>query len=385
MRIAWATPFNDRSSIAKSSLAAAQELCQRGHAVEIVRIETGEAAANAPIPTSLPVHPPGTLDAARLRDAFDATVVAVGDKYPFHGRALPIIEAVPSIVVLHDADMRHLFAGAVEAGVLSPASIAARRAACGMPAADGETIGLDLPWISAMSIGAVAHAGHYAGRLDRRIPHVVIPLGKIDPGVSGCTREPDGRFVVTTFGMLNPNKQADRVLQALSRAPALWDRTIYRLVGLITDSERERLTRLAEQLGLPHPDFLGWVEDDRLQALLGETDVVCCLRHPVLEGASGSLIFALYSARPTIVADAGSYAEVPDGLVWKVSYGSDADDVAGALQTIAGDAVAARTRAHRAREWACSRHSPKAYIDDLLPFILRCVGSPPPARAMLPG
>jgi glycosyltransferase involved in cell wall biosynthesis len=214
---------------------------------------------------------------------------------------------------------------------------------------------------------------------------VVIPLGKIDPGVPGRTREPDGRFVVTTFGMLNPNKQADRVLQALSRAPALWDRTIYRLVGLITDSERERLTRLAEQLGLPHPDFLGWVEDDRLQALLGETDVVCCLRHPVLEGASGSLIFALYSARPTIVADAGSYAEVPDGLVWKVSYGSDADDVAGALQTIAGDAVAARTRAHRAREWACSRHSPKAYIDDLLPFILRCIGSPPPARAMLPG
>jgi hypothetical protein len=207
MRIAWATPFNDRSSIAKSSLAAAQELCQRGHAVEIVRIETGEAAGKAPIPTSLPVHPPGAPDAARLRDAFDATVVAVGDNYPFHGRALPIIEAVPSIAVLHDADMRHLFAGAVEAGVLSPASIAARRAACGMPAADGETIGLDLPWISAMSIGAVAHARHYAHRFDRRVPQVVIPLGKIDPGAPGSTREPDGRFVVTTFGMLNPSQR----------------------------------------------------------------------------------------------------------------------------------------------------------------------------------
>jgi hypothetical protein len=108
MRIAWATPFNHRSSIAQSSLAAAQELRQRGHAVELVRIETGEAGAKATIPTSLPVHPPGTLDAARLRDAFDATVVAMGDNHPFHGRALPIIEAVPSIVVLHDADMRHL-------------------------------------------------------------------------------------------------------------------------------------------------------------------------------------------------------------------------------------------------------------------------------------
>jgi hypothetical protein len=108
MRIAWATPFNHRSSIARSSLAAAQELRQRGHAVELVRIETGEAGAKATIPTSLPVHPPGTLDAARLRDAFDATVVAMGDNHPFHGRALPIIEAVPSIVVLHDADMRHL-------------------------------------------------------------------------------------------------------------------------------------------------------------------------------------------------------------------------------------------------------------------------------------
>src|SRR5580700_12244600 len=108
MRIAWATPFNDRSSIAQSSLAAAQELSRRGHAVEIVRIETGEAAAKAPIPTALPLHAPGTLDTARLRDAFDATVVAMGDNYPFHGRALPIIETVPSIVVLHDADMRHL-------------------------------------------------------------------------------------------------------------------------------------------------------------------------------------------------------------------------------------------------------------------------------------
>jgi glycosyltransferase involved in cell wall biosynthesis len=169
-------------------------------------------------------------------------------------------------------------------------------------------------------------------------------------------------------------------MQAVSRAPALRERAVYRLVGLVADSERARLTHLAEDLGLRHPDFFGWVEDDRLQALLGETDVVCCLRHPVLEGASGSLIFALYSARPTIVADAGSYAEVPDGLVWKVSYGSDADDVAGALQAIAGDAAAARTRAHRGREWACSRHSPKAYVDDLLPFILSCIRSPLPAR-----
>jgi hypothetical protein len=374
MRIAWATPFNERSAIGHSSYAAVKELRACGLEVEIVRTEKGIPAIAPPIAASFPVHSPGRFSFDLLR-MFDATVVALGNNFLFHGEALPIIEAIPSIVVFHDADLRHLVTASVEAGLLSPATVAARRSNHGLPAHNGDTMGADLPWLAAMSIGAVAHSQHYAGLIGGHphVPSLVLPLAKLDPGLPKYASKSRGQFVVTTFGVITPFKQVDRVLRALSLRPALLRGVSYRLIGPISESERARLLRLSDELRLQCLEIFDWVPDERLQELLGESDAICCLRRPIFEGASSALVMALYSARPTIVADAGSFAEVPSDLVWKVSYGDEPEDVASALQAIAADPAAARSRALKGRAWATKRHSPKDYANGLLPFIERCV------------
>jgi hypothetical protein len=134
---------------------------------------------------------------------------------------------------------------------------------------------------------------------------------------------------------------------------------------------------LAEELGIRPPEFYGWVSDERLQELLGEAHVICCLRHPILEGGSGSLIFSLYSGNPVIVADAGAYAQVPNDLIWKVSYGVEIDDVMRALESIAKGQQKADNRAKKARDWACRTYSVSAYVDKLLPFLDECLAIAP--------
>ena len=178
------------------------------------------------------------------------------------------------------------------------------------------------------------------------------------------------RFVIVLFGMMNRNKQARRVLQALRLVPELAARAELRLVGQIEASERERLEAVARDLALRPPSFHeGWVPEGDMFRHLQDADVICNLRYPVTEGGSASLVEALASARPVIVADYGSYTMVPRNLVSIVSYGEQADDLARALVEIDRDTNAALDRAAQAAKWAREAYSARAYVDGLEPLL----------------
>ena len=118
-----------------------------------------------------------------------------------------------------------------------------------------------------------------------------------------------------------------------------------------------------------------------LHILLVGVDVICCLRHPVLEGGSASLLLALRSGRPTLVSDQGSYAEVPDELVLKCPPGREAAHVLHHLETVLDDPRAAEDMGRRARDYAESVHSPEAYVAALLPFLERAARAAPAIMA----
>ena len=103
------------------------------------------------------------------------------------------------------------------------------------------------------------------------------------------------------------------------------------------------------------------MEDDVLVARLEDSDIICCLRKPVMEGASGSAIEALQSGRPTIVADAGFYAELPDNLVFKVPADVPLEDVRRQLERLVADEALRRRVGARARPWATDRFNVERY------------------------
>ena len=192
---------------------------------------------------------------------------------------------------------------------------------------------------------------------------------------------PGARLVVTTVGHVNRNKRADAVIRAIAASDRLRDRVLYVLAGPAEPDEQARLLALARNLGVPEPHFTGWVPDEVLRAVLAGTDVVSCLRFPVMEGGSASLITAMLSGRPTLVSDHASYAEVPDGLVLKCPPGEEAGYVLHHLETILDRPEAARAMGAQAREYALSRFAPAAYAPGLLDALAAATAAQPGVRA----
>ena len=111
---------------------------------------------------------------------------------------------------------------------------------------------------------------------------------------------------------------------------------------------------------------------------LAAVDAICCLRNPVLEGASASLILAMRTGRPVLVSDHGPYAEIPDGLVLKCRPGHEATDVRLHLEALLADPAPARAMAQRARAYAKATFTASGYVDRLLPISIASLRACPP-------
>ena len=376
LRLAWAGPWNEESAIALFGVLVVAELDKLGHDVEIIRTEVGEAAASPARPAPGPIHPAGALPPAVLAGNFDAVVVNLGNHYGFHGGALPLMRALPCLAILHDVWMRDFLNGwrhaagpdgpVVDAmvGMLDAADAAGLAALCSMAAS------------------AVVHGPHGldAVRAGCPGPVVRIPLAYAIPDVPPPRLTAD-RLVVATMGHINRNKRADEVIRAIGASARLRQGAVYLLIGPIEPTERARLRDLAHRVGAPEPHFTGWVSDRVLHALMGSVDVFCSLRYPASESGSASLISAMLAARPTLVTDHASYAEVPDGLVLKCPPGAEAAHVLRYLEAVLDAPEEARVMGQRARDYARRVHAPSAYAAALLPAINSSVAALPGIKA----
>jgi glycosyltransferase involved in cell wall biosynthesis len=125
------------------------------------------------------------------------------------------------------------------------------------------------------------------------------------------------------------------------------------------------------------------VDEADLASRLAAVDAICCLRNPVLEGASASLILAMRSGRPVLVSDHGPYAEIPDGLVLKCRPGSEAAEVRRHLEALLADPSPARAMAERARAYAEETFTAERYVDQLLVHVDRVTETLPAVRAAM--
>jgi glycosyltransferase involved in cell wall biosynthesis len=383
MRILWGTPYNVKSAIARYSRMATRALVARGHAVDILRLEDETAAAFEVLDHDLPVHTPRALELARLRRDYDVCVVNYGDYLSFHAGALELAAAAPAVAVFHDANMENFLAGACQlhpklGALLERWPPAALALPPGRTQAEHAT-----SFFAALASGCVVHGPHYVDDVVAACPGPTVQLPLCYPDIGAVPPAPDasGAFVVMCFGMINVNKQPERILRALAADLALRARGRMRFVGPIEDGYRAKLAALAAKLGLAAPEFTGWVDDARLCALLAQAHLVCCLRHPVLEGGSASMITALYSVRPTVVNDVGSYAEIPDGLVRKIEAGEDPAPLAAVMAEIARDPQAAEAAAAQAAVWARARYSAGSYVEGLMPLLEAAVAGRPGLEA----
>lgn len=366
MKICWVTPFALRSSIGRVSAEVTRALAARGHQVEILRCEDEDNPAETLHPTALRVRHWRFYDLASLRTEFDVVIVNIGDNYPFHAGVFAILDAAPCLGIFHDFYIYNLFSGWLhyngldyrrhDAEIVHTYGAAAEADAVAVRSGqmlDMGEIAAKLPmteWLAGRCEAALAHARFYAPKLEAVCPGpvAVTPLCCPDRATPAGPPQAKDQLVVTTVGVMNANKRVADVIRAIGGSEAL-KACAYRLVGPISDEERARLTAIAAEVGFKNLIIDGAVDDDTLDQRLAEADIMVCLRKPVLEGASGSACEAMLSGRPTVVAKAGFYGELPDDLVFKIDGEIVVEELRAVLERLVADPVLRRETGVAAR------------------------------------
>ena len=389
LRIGWVTPWNDRSAIAHSASGVAFELSRRGHDVTVLRMEVGTDLALPPLPAPGPVHHFADYPLKRCEQDFDVVVAHIGNNLGFHGALPARMREIEFVGIFHDAFFADLALGWHHGDLVKLRELVGQLYGDVWPAEEPYFCELGrlmrrrpmLEWLAQWAVGGVAHSGHYMDRLRRacRGPIAVIPLAFTTPNLPPPPL-PWDRLTIAVVGHANPNKRIDQLILGIGASPMLRTCCRVRVIGAITPPERARLTSLAEAVRLEPVEFTGWVTDRELRWRLRDVDVMSCLRNPVLEGASASLVLAQSSARPTLVSDHGCYAEVPPDTVLACSPEHEARDVLRHLEWLVANPAAGLEIGRRARSLALQRHAPATYVDQLLPLLEEVIAQRPANR-----
>jgi hypothetical protein len=330
-----------------------------------------------------------------LRWSFDHVIANIGDHFGFHGAIPNVLGNLAATVIFHDGFIASL-AGAYAVDRSDSAEVQRLliRLTHGRQVkveeadvwnAPLEEIAKERPmveWLARLASGCITHSSVWADRLRHACAGPVEIIELCFPDMSVGLPRPIGQtLIISTVGHANSNKRADEVLRALASDPELTERCRYQLLGEIGPAERERLSSIAQTLKIPAPAFFGRLSADELCAAVAETDVIACLRHPVLEGGSASLITALFTARPTLVSNQAHYADMPEGLVLPCRPGDEAPDVAKHLRWILGFPDQAQELGLRARQYALVTHVKDRYVDELLDLAARATQLSPLVRA----
>ena len=111
------------------------------------------------------------------------------------------------------------------------------------------------------------------------------------------------------------------------------------------------------ELGIEHRvKFTGWVDEATLYDYMRLTDLAVNLRFPTTGEASGVVMRLLALGVPTIVTDAGWFAELPPGVAARVTVGAEeVETIAAYMQALAGHDDVRASMSMLAREYARGR------------------------------
>ena len=293
----------------------------------------------------------------------------VGNDPEVHGWIVEQLRREPGVVVLHDFVLHHLVASMTlgrkdEAGYLAAlehdAGIAGRL--LGLGVIDGcipplwEVRPEDFPLCGEVlerATGVIVHSRYVEQRVrergyDRRVWRIPMPAW---PAPDIAPERLSGEPVFGAFGIVNDSKRVPQLLEAFARFRGSHPRARLLIVGAAapgSDLDRRGLEDAIVREG--------YVDEQRLWALMAGVDAVISLRSPTMGETSGTVIRALTLGKPLLVSDVGWFSELRDDVALKVAPGDgEADRLALALERLADPAVRERMGTS-ARELAAAEH-----------------------------
>ena len=347
------------------------------------------------------VADPGALKAL---PAFDRVLYHLGNNPWFHRDILRAFLLWPDAVVLHDTVLYYLSAGGGRGALLEdllrtdPRNAFSELDAILEASPEGDLLRYRTParhpgllrvldrarqvLVHNRSARETVHESGFAGATD------VIPLlhsaGAHPPPSAAETAAirselgyTDDSIVFGAFGFIGPTKRLDKVLEAFGRLAA---QGAAQKARLLIVGDGDPIAPLVRRHRLePLVTTLGFVDDDRFRQLVASVDVVLNLRYPSHGESSASLIQAMSYGRPCVVTDHGSFSELADDAVVKVSHGADEiDDLERAMRMLVDDRAARGRLGEAARRYVQHHHAAESVAHDYyvaLAAARRCASS----------
>lgn len=394
MKIAWFTPFSQKSAIAKYSRSVTQELAEYCD-VDLWIVEDEQVLLTD---LNLVRYLPGSDLSSRLRD-YDHVVYNMGNYLPYHKDIYEVSMATKGIVILHDFVMHHFFTGFyflyrndadayvrdMEVLYGQEGKMKAIRSlkGTGKPIWESDEV-MSYPFFERVIEGALGVIVHskFHGRAVRQ--KYMGPVGVLyhpfysrdGITVSKGTQKPllgvqGDKVLLITVGHVNPNKKIDRIIQALGRNKEIAEKVTYVIIGSFEHRDYfSYLKSLVEQYSLMGSvKFMGYQPDDILYSYMSAADGFMNLRFPALEGASWSLVEELHFGKPIVVSDTGWYRELPDQCVLKIRPKHEEDDILQVLRKFAYKDLGIAKVGINGQKFAVNTFTASKYCDGFLKFL----------------
>ena len=389
MKVAWLTPFHEKSAIGRYSKYAAEAL-SKWCDVDILTFHTENLHD-----TKLDVVYFDNGSADELLAGYDIAVYNMGDYTAYHA---PIFEASvrnPGVFIIHDATLHNFMRGYYEERDKNLNEyIRVITKLYGEPAAymlleaanSVETwYQLDLTLFSMSELllphacGIVVHSEYhkakikpmYQGPLDV-IPLVDMSEFRLEEGAL-FGGYPEDKLNILTVGNVNYNKRVHSLLDAIASSDLLRKKVCYTCIGSLEnkpyiDMLNDKITKsnLSKNVRL-----LGFVPHNELAQYYMHADVISNLRYPAFEGSSASLQEQMLMGKSVLVSDTGVYAEMPDDCVFKINPENEAAELKSILEKLVGDPLILAAYGEKAKAKAQELFSRENYGRKLYDFLQR--------------
>jgi|ERR1700693_1129178 len=380
MRIAWLTPYQEFSAIARFSRLVAEACDSRGHSMTLISSDRLLAPEHHPPPAGIELLHWSLFERyPTALEAYDLIVYNIGDHYERHFGSLVLIDRYPGVCIIHDFYLVNLFLGWSASGVKRALADSVVSSLYGENVANQFWNRIGQPdfikwsvakapmteWMARKALAAVAHAPFYRQRLIDGCsgPVSVVPLAYDAPMPFPVGRDQTDCVRILTVGAVNRMTRVEAVIRAIAASPILRNRCEYDVVGEIETAYRIALQSQIDDLKLNNAVHLhGFINDAELAERFVEADIVSCLRLPALEGASASCIEAMLYGKAVVVMDTAFYSSIPSDVVIKVRPTDEIEDLREHLERLVVDPGERHLLGRRARDWAEVEYAPDTYV-----------------------
>lgn len=409
MRLAWFTPFSDRSDIgahSKCIVEALPDSVKQGSCVFINENTKGKSYRTSLASVRLTNH----LDHG-IFDLFDNTIFNIGNNQENHYFINHYCLNKAGTVVVHDIVMQHFMAWLLFEEKKSPEKYAELMVHYyGDRALDvlessrllqkGRTPRY-APWDSVHSISypllepflanarAVVVHSEFAEKLvssmtDRPIIRLFLPSDK-KPAPDRNRPATNSMIEFVSIGHIGRAKFLHLVISAFSNSELLRLKSKFSIVGMPGD--HQYVTELQQQVAAldlsNNIKFELGVSESKLAEIKSYADVFINIRFPNTESASGSLTEQMACGRPVIVLNSGCYVEIPDDCVLKINSLDDSSELLSIMEKLVTDSTLRSHVGLRASEYIGHRTA-RVYGQKLLDGLKGTAPSTPKRGRTLP-